>query len=206
MIRTQPLSVLKIFLLYIHKSRRAFVVNAVIYKRNCKNLTWCENFIRIAVRLMSNHQSFLFELELGIIHKWCPTIFDYFRPPHPLLKSDIINGRSLVLMDTLSTYLHSVLFYKQRLYKKLVNFFADLRKNGRNCDIFLKLITCSRHRTLQKFEFQFSKYLFLLLKEDKKTFFHWSKKYFRPIKTFSCPPSINKNKYLENWNSNVWSL
>ena len=25
-------------------------------------------------------------------------------------------------------------------------------------------------------------------------------------KMFSCPPSINKNKYLENWNSNIWRL
>ena len=33
--------------------------------------------------------------------------------------------------------------------------------------------------------------------------FHWSKKYFRPIKIFSCPPSINKNKDLENSNSNI---
>ena len=23
---------------------------------------------------------------------------------------------------------------------------------------------------------------------------------------FSCPPSINKNKDLENWNSNIWRL
>ena len=23
---------------------------------------------------------------------------------------------------------------------------------------------------------------------------------------FSCPPSINKHKNLENWNSNIWRL
>ena len=45
----------------------------------------------------------------------------------------------VVLMDTLSTYLHSVLFYKQRLYKKLLKFSVDLRKKGRNCDFFLNL-------------------------------------------------------------------
>ena len=45
-----------------------------------------------------------------------------------------------------------------------------------------KILTHSRHWTLQIFEFQFSKSLFLLLKGDKKTFFYWSKKYFRPIK------------------------
>ena len=28
-------------------------------------------------------------------------------------------------------------------------------------------------------------------------------RYFRPIKMFSCRPSINKNKDLENWNSNI---
>ena len=56
-------------------------------------------------------------------------------PSFPL-KSDIINGRSLVLMDTLSTYLHSVLFYKQRFYKKLLKIFVYLRGN---CDFFLNL-------------------------------------------------------------------
>ena len=46
----------------------------------------------------------------------------------------------------------------------------------------------------------------------RRKHFHWSKKYFRPIRMFSCPPSINKNKevttfcdksrYLFLWQTN----
>ena len=42
-----------------------------------------------------------------------------------------------------------------------------------------------------------------LLKGDKKTFSIGRKSKW---KMFSCPPSINKNKELENWNSNIWRL
>ena len=48
------------------------------------------------------------------------------------------------------------------------------------------VVTCSRHRTLQIFEFQFSKSLFLLLKGDRKTFFYWSKKCFQPHSNSEC--------------------
>ena len=45
-----------------------------------------------------------------------------------------------------------------------------------------------------------------LLKGDKKTFFIGRKYFLDQWKMFSCPPSINKNKDLENWNSNIWRL
>ena len=36
-------------------------------------------------------------------------------------------------------------------------------------------------------------YVFVYWRGTRKHF-HWSKKYFRPIRMFSCPPSTNKNK------------
>ena len=50
-------------------------------------------------------------------------------------------------------------------------------------------ITCSRHQSLQIFEF-----------------FIGPKNIFDQRKMFSCPASINKNKDLENWISNIWRL
>ena len=52
------------------------------------------------------------------------------------------------------------------------------------------LLTCSRHQSLQIFEFQFSKSLFLFIEGGQENIFHWSKKYFRPIKNVS----INKKQ------------
>ena len=54
-------------------------------------------------------------------------------------------------------------------------------------------ITRSRHRNLQNIRIPILQIF---------VFVYW-KKYFGPIKMFSCPPSINKNKDLENWNSNI---
>ena len=58
---------------------------------------------------------------------------------------------------------------------------------------FLNPLTCSRHRTLQIFEFQFSKSLFLLLKGGKKTFLLLAENIFwTNNKMFSCPPTKTK--------------
>ena len=78
-----------------------------------------------------------------------------------------------------------------------------------NRKIWLWILTCSRHQSLQIFEFQFSNspnLCFYLLKGDKKTFFIGPKNIFDQRKMFSCPASINKNKDLENWISNIWRL
>ena len=55
------------------------------------------------------------------------------------------------------------------------------------------LITCSRHQSFQIFEFQFSKSLFLFIEGVQENIFHWSKKYFRPIKNVFLSP-FNKLK------------
>mgnify|MGYP001440622849 CR=1 FL=1 len=77
--------------------------------------------------------------------------------------------------------------------------YPDMEAQGLYNSNFLgrSLITCSRHQSLQIFVFQFSKSLFLFIEGGQENIFHWPKKYFRPIKLFSCPPSINKNKDLE---------
>ena len=66
---------------------------------------------------------------------------------------------------------------------------ANLPLNKRQVLLFRHILTCSRHQSLQIFEFQFSKSLFLLIEGGQENIFYW----------FSCPPSINKNKDLENW-------
>ena len=55
----------------------------------------------------------------------------------------------------------------------------------------LCLITCSRHQSLQIFEFQASKSLkslFLFIEGGQENIFHWAKKYFRPIKNVFLSP------------------
>ena len=74
-------------------------------------------------------------------------------------------------------------------------FWPITKKQKRTC------ITCSRHQSrVSKYSNSNSPNLcFYLLKGEKKTFLdQW--------KMFSSPPSINKNNYLEIWNSNIWRL
>ena len=93
---------------------------------------------------------------------------------------------------------------------QLVAFFAA-RKNEakfiKSCiGIFIeqmRLITCSQHRTLQNIRIPILQIFVFVYWRGTRKHFHWSEKYFRQIKMFSCRPSINKNKDLEDWNSNI---
>ena len=55
-------------------------------------------------------------------------------------------------------------------------------------------LTCSQHRTLQNIWIPILQIFVFVYWRGTRKHFHWSKKYFRPIRMFSCPPSINKNK------------
>ena len=67
--------------------------------------------------------------------------------------------------------------------------------------LFERRLTCSRHRTLQNIRIPILQIFVFVYWRGTRKHFHWSKKYFQPIKMCSCPLSINKNKDLENWNS-----
>ena len=49
-------------------------------------------------------------------------------------------------------------------------------------------ITCSRHQSLQIFEFQFSKSLFLFIEGGQENIFYWSKIFFGPMKNVFLSP------------------
>ena len=72
----------------------------------------------------------------------------------------------------------------------LPKFYPDFWKNLDKILIKFEktLLTCSRHQSLQIFEFQFSKSLFLFIEGGQENIFHWSKKYFRPIKNVFLSP------------------
>ena len=65
------------------------------------------------------------------------------------------------------------------------NIFFEIRPL--QCSYFC-LITCSRHRTLQKFEFQFSKSLFLFIEGGQENIFYWLKIFFGPMKNVFLSP------------------
>ena len=99
-------------------------------------------------------------------------------------KSVCLRKRFMISLSThLSAMMHMQVIYFQKIYDLIEHHVFVFRQ-------FLKvrLLTCSRHRTLQIFEFQFSKSLFLLLKWDKKTFFYWSKIFFGPMINVFLPP------------------
>jgi hypothetical protein len=53
---------------------------------------------------------------------------------------------------------------------------------------FLSLLTCSRHQSLQIFEFQFSKSLFLFTEGEQENIFYQSKIFFGPMKNVFLSP------------------
>ena len=57
----------------------------------------------------------------------------------------------------------------------------------RNWQNFVYL-TCSRHQSLQIFEFQFSKSLFLFIEGGQENIFYWSKIFFGPMKNVFLSP------------------
>ena len=61
------------------------------------------------------------------------------------------------------------------------------------------ILTCSRHRTLQNNRIPILQIFVLVYGRGTRKNLYWSKSFFGPMKTFSCPPSINKNKDLENY-------
>ena len=58
-----------------------------------------------------------------------------------------------------------------------------------------KLITCSPHQSLQIFEFQFSKSLFLFIERGQENIFYWSKK-FEPCKAQYSTPNFFDRLFL----------
>ena len=50
------------------------------------------------------------------------------------------------------------------------------------------VITCSRHQSLQIFEFQFSKSLFLFIEGGQENISYWSKIFFGPMKNVFLSP------------------
>ena len=97
----------------------------------------------------------------------------------------------VVAMYVLHTYKHKIgflcLFNACRM---LVFTFQKARKLTPLCYMyqFLEQITFSRHQSLQIFEFQFSKSLFLFIEGGQENIFYWSKIFFGPMKNFFLSP------------------
>ena len=66
-----------------------------------------------------------------------------------------------------------------------------------------KILTCSRHRNFQNIRIPILQIFVFVYWRGTRNHFYWSIIFFGPMKMFSCPPSINKSKDLENWNSNI---
>ena len=97
----------------------------------------------------------------------------------------------IVLSNELLIPLSFLVFLVNQVTKTFIYIF---KKACLSCLANGNHITCSRHRNLQNIRIPILQIF---------VFVYWSKIFFGPMKMFSCPPSINKNKDLENWNSNI---
>ena len=108
---------------------------------------------------------------------------------------------TLMSMRLQSVWRNTVKVRKSQKEIMVYNVHTQPSENIQNNKV--SLLTCSRHQNLQNIRIPVLQiFVFVYWRGTGKTFY-WSKIFFGPMKMFSCPPSINKNKDLENWNSNI---